>query len=51
MVELGAGVGAEQPLEVGVDGLPGGDLLSRVLDARNWLAARWCRDRNKVTCL
>jgi len=40
VVELGAGVGLEQPLQVGVDGLPGGDLVSGVLDLWNGLTAR-----------
>ena len=35
MVELTAGVSSEQLLEVGVDGLPGGHLLSGVLNPRN----------------
>ena len=39
MVELRARVGLEHLLEVGVDGAPGGDLLARVLDVRDGLAA------------
>ena len=35
MVELAAGVSSEQLLEVGVDGLPGGHLLSGVLNPRD----------------
>ena len=31
VVELGAGVGLDKPLQVGVDRLPGGDLLGRVV--------------------
>ena len=45
VVELGAGVGLDKPLQVGVDRLPGGDLLGRVVHTRDRLTTRKEKER------